>query len=184
MDDDDIDPWERQPGESTKRYTQFLMYRDMGPARTLARVAQELALNPRYVRAISAEWLWVARAGAHDQVTYQERAARIRAERMEMDDRHARIARAVQGKIIASLQAVDPGKLSPNELARLLEVAVKVERMALGASSENVAVSGPEGGPVELADLSKEERDARLAALAAEAARRAGATQEALTSPT
>lgn len=176
-DDVDIDPWDRQPGETPKRYAQFLVYLELGEARTLAAVAQQLTRNASYVRQVSAEWHWVARAGAWDQLQYQERAARIRAERREADDRHVRLARALQTKVVAALQAIDPNKVSAGELTRMLEVAVKVERLGLGAATDAVQHTGPDAGPIQLQDLTREERDARLAALTAELVRRRAAQE-------
>jgi hypothetical protein len=44
----------------------------------------------------------------------------------------------------------DEEHVSPGEVARILDVGVKVERLARGESTESHELSGPGGGPVKL----------------------------------
>ena len=64
-------------------------------------------------------------------------------ERVEMGRRQARIARVAMSKIVQWLMELDPSTLTPVSAARWLEVAVKVERLALGEPDRlSVTVDG------------------------------------------
>jgi hypothetical protein len=85
-------------------------------------------------------------------------------QRREMNDRHAKIAIlgqnvAVKGieKLLAKVQA-GRQNLGPSELARLVEVSVKVERLARGESTDIHESVGPGGGPVRLSIESVEQK--------------------------
>lgn len=59
--DEDVEPWERQPDESSEAFGAWVVYRDMVGKRSCARVAQELTLAPALIRRWSADWRWVDR---------------------------------------------------------------------------------------------------------------------------
>lgn len=174
--DEDTDPWEQQPGETVYRFNQFARYRDMGRARTLRRVAETLNRSPAYVGQVCAAYMWVERAASwdrnrdhlHEQVWLDER--RIAA---QADAQLLRKSAAVLTQRMASLKAEE---LEPADLIRLLDVTMRHHRNLFG-QEVTVAVTGPAGGPVQvaladLADLSPEQRRQQLNALAADVIRR------------
>lgn len=59
--------WEQQPGESERDFDRFLVYRDLGPARSLAQAAKTLGLTPASLP--SPQNAWVERANAFDKWT-------------------------------------------------------------------------------------------------------------------
>ena len=65
-------------------------------------------------------------------------------------------------------------RLSPRDLGYWLEVTARVQRDALGLA-DKVELSGPEGGPIELSNLSPAEQQQKMLEVAAELARRAEA---------
>src|SRR5690606_41704802 len=67
------EPWEQQPGETDTQYGQFTVYRDLGPGRTIAKVARELDRDPAHLRKISSVRLWPQRATAFDRHREQAR---------------------------------------------------------------------------------------------------------------
>ena len=58
---DDIEPWERQPGESSEAFGAWVVYRDMDGKRSAQRVATALTLSDTMVRTWGARWRWVDR---------------------------------------------------------------------------------------------------------------------------
>jgi hypothetical protein len=111
----------------------------------------------------------VARVRAFDAEQDRLYAEALVERRREMADRHARIASALQGKLIARLQLLDPSKLNAGDVARWFEVATRVERLALGLPESTTAHVGPDGGAieVEVAGMPEDQRAAFFRALIA-----------------
>lgn len=129
--------WERQPGETAKAYNAFCVYRDLGPGRSLEKAAQALGLKSRkYFSNWHARHNWVARAEAYDM--YIEKLKRQEHEQaiLEMTRRHAELAVAFQEKIAERIRTIDPNELTPQDLARWLEIATKLERLSRGEPTE------------------------------------------------
>jgi len=130
--------WERQKNESSKAYAAFCVYRDLGPERSLEKVRQNLD-KPR-TRKWLGDWSvkhnWVERANAYDD--YLERKKREEKEKaiLEMAERHAKLAMAFQQRVAQRLQQIDPAELSPSDMAKWLDVATKLERLARGEPTE------------------------------------------------
>lgn len=72
-------PWDQQPGESDERYTRFLLYRNIGPSRSLRKAYYHYLQEydgfrgpikgvrpPHQWAADSSQWGWVARSSAWD----------------------------------------------------------------------------------------------------------------------
>lgn len=164
-------PWERLVNESAKSFEAFVRYRDMGPDRSLARVAKELGKSTTLIERWSARDAWVVRVEAweveQDRLWRQQQIA----SRREVGKRHLRIANAMQGRLVDALARLDVATLAPRDIAYWLEVSAKVQRQAIG-QGDQLAVTGADGGPVELARLSPSEARARLAEVSAEIQRR------------
>ena len=142
----DLRPWHRQPGESMKAFHAFCDYRDLpmhdrsldkafracqvaclkksGDPQTIPRA------NKRW-KDWRRQWNWEARAEAHDaEVAEAERVKRVK-EIAAMNERHAAIAAAMQGKVIERLNALQGTDLSTGQLIAWLEKATLVERRFL-----------------------------------------------------
>lgn len=135
------DPWwERQPKEPSKSWQSFVMYRDLGPNRSLEAVRKALGVSLMLMERRCSLWRWVSRAEAWDD--YLDRQARVVVvdERQEAARRHLQISRAFQGKVIEKLQSLEGVKLSPRDASTWLDIAVKIERQALGESTEKIEV--------------------------------------------
>jgi hypothetical protein len=130
-------PWEQQPGESSRAFGAFCLYRDLGPRRSLRAAAaafygRTAAALERQVDKWSRAFSWVERASAWDRHLDAE-ACQAQAEaRREMVERHVREARALQGKALERLRALCPEELGPADLLRYIVEAAKLERLALG----------------------------------------------------
>lgn len=91
---DDVKPWDRQPGETSKAYAAFCVYRDQGEDRTVRTVAEALAKSDNLIKGWSSKNNWVARAAAWDSMparavaeAYEEMAADIARQHRELSDK-------------------------------------------------------------------------------------------------
>ncbi|MBO0819608.1 MAG: hypothetical protein J2P26_02025 [Nocardiopsaceae bacterium] len=167
--DPDKNPWERQPGESDKRYGHFTAYRDLGRRRTLAQAAENLALHPAYVRALAAAGQWQVRAAAWDAHQDELFALELADTRRRAARNDARLLDAVIHRVAQALQTVDPTVLTPNEMIRCMDVALRHRRLLLGDATDNthLTISGPGGGAIQVEmdrfkELPAEAQDAQI----------------------
>lgn len=167
-------PWERLTGESAKAFQAFVIYRDLGAERSLAKVATQLGKSTTLIERWSARDAWVTRVEAWD--VEQDRLWRVQqlASRREVGKRHLRIANAMQGRLVDALARLDVSTMSPRDIAYWLEVSSKVQRQAIGQGDRTELV-GADGGPIELANLSPDEARARLLEVSEELQRRLAA---------
>jgi hypothetical protein len=174
-------PWDRQQQEPEAAYGYFARYRDLGRARTVAAVATGVNKSRDYLHKLASTWRWVQRAQAFDREQDRLYSEALTERRREMADRHARLASALQAKVVARLQSLDASKLTPGDIARWLEVTTRLERLALGLPDSATAVSGPDGAPieVEVGAMGEADRAAFFTALIAEAKTRAGTDEPA-----
>lgn len=171
--------WDRQKREPETAYSYFAVYRDLGRTRTVAKVADQVNKSRDYLHKIAASWRWVQRAQAFDREQDRVYSEALTERRRDMAERHARLASALQSKVVARLQSLDASKLTPGDIARWLEVTTRLERLALGLPGSATAVSGPDGAPieVEVGAMNEADRSAFFRALVAEATARAGTDQ-------
>jgi hypothetical protein len=149
-------------GESAKAFAALCVYRDLGPQRSLAVVARSLAKSTTLVARWSSQWSWVERVAAWDAQTAQRIATAQQDDLVEMADRHGRIARALLGKVVSALVAIDPTEIGPSGLVRMFEAGVKAERESRAVGASHSETNPPAELPHPIDDLSVEERFARL----------------------
>ncbi len=166
-----VESWERQGGESVQAFEAFTVYRDLGPARSVTKVARELDKSRALVGRWSRQFAWVMRATAYDREQDRLFLAEQAQARRDIARRHAKLAQAVQSKAVARLQALDPRELSPSELLRYIQVAAEIERKAVGEAPAVGTVEDRDQG-TDVASLSDEERRARMDQLRRELERR------------
>lgn len=131
-----IKPWERQRGESQKAFEAFTVYRDMGAERSLMKVVQKLNKSLQLLGRWSSKWNWVERVRLYDAELDRQYRLEQEEERRKMAERHAKQAMMFQNKILERLRTIDPNRLSPSDLIKWFDVAVKVERLSRGESTE------------------------------------------------
>lgn len=101
MTSEDLKPWDRQPGETSKAYEAFVTYRDFGSGRSTRRVAEALSKSEALIKRWSGKYDWVSRAAAWDSMpgravseAYEEMAADIAAQHRALSDKlMARLSR-------------------------------------------------------------------------------------------
>jgi hypothetical protein len=180
--DPTLDPWERQPGETAKRHARFLVFRDIGLTRTLAKASDELALSYSHVRALAAEYRWQDRAAAWDAHQQRQYTAELEEERRRAAREDVKVLRIMTGMIGQALPNVQQqaAQMTLAEFTRFVDTTMKWKRTLFGDPTETIAVTGPGGDPLtvqlqEFTALPPEQRRVRLAELAATVARRAKA---------
>lgn len=133
-----IDPWERQEGESTKAFEAFCVYRDMGIQRSLSKVSEKLQKSDTLMGRWSRTYDWVERAAAWD--SEQDRIIR----QQQLDDikkmrkRHASLAEDMLLKAAQALKFIPEDEVKASDISRLVEVGSKLERISRGDSGEVV----------------------------------------------
>lgn len=178
----DVDPWDRQPGETVKRHNQFALYRDTGRTRTLRKVAETLTLNVGYVRQVSAAGLWVQRAEAFDRHRDELHQAAWLEQRRLAADNDAKVLSAVIGKLATRIGSLNPSELGVKDLTRLLDVTLRHRRALFGDPQMTVALTGPGGDPLavqvaEFAAMGAEQRRLAIEDMIATLDRRAAAAR-------
>lgn len=189
--DPQLDPWERQAGESDRMYSRFAAYLELGRTRTLTTAAEILTstgddakLHGAYIRSLSAQFRWVERVGAYDREQDRIERERLVEQRRDMIRRHRAWANDLSAKAKTALTNLKTEKITPLDIVRMLRLAAGIEATALGMPFETVAVTGPAGAPLLVDDLSAytpDERRQRLADVGREILQRAAAPVDDMT---
>lgn len=145
--EDGRDLWDRQPGESAKRWGQFCVFRDLGRTRTLKRVAERLNLTHRTTQQYSHTFRWSARAEAFDRHMDEQWTAAIQDRTRRMVQDHLKLAAEFHTKATEAIQALIGQNLNATETVRVADAYSKLIRFALGEPDQSVAVTGRTGHP-------------------------------------
>ena len=141
-------PWERIPGETSREYQKFCAYRDMNSSdkpirkRSLQRLAKELGLSLDHLKKLSAKNDWVSRAAAYDEYLDELAREQNEAEIIKMRKNHALLASQMITKAAKRLLTMPEEEITAADLVRLVDVGVKIERLSRGESTENRQISG------------------------------------------
>ncbi|MGW4731816.1 hypothetical protein ACWEQC_22080 [Streptomyces shenzhenensis] len=170
--DPDLDPWERQPHETPHKHGQFVTYRDLGRTRTLTEAAQRLTLAYGHVRNLAAQFRWRDRVEAYDRHLDRQYEAMWLQERRKAAETDAKILGAAIGKLAQRLPTINPADMSVGDFIRLMDVAMRHRRVLFGDPTETIAVTSEGSNALaqhfaEFAQMSPEQRRARLGELAA-----------------
>lgn len=130
-DENEREPWERLPREPSVAHDAFRAFRDLGPARRLRQVAEQLAVSVHSVNAWSGRWHWVDRAKAWDDHRYRIEDAERLADIAAMHRAHRLAGKLATARAIATLQRSDPAEIPPAVAVRLLELGTRLERTTL-----------------------------------------------------
>lgn len=162
------EPWEQLPGESTRAHTGFTVYRELGPSRTLrkvrtdwGRIGDELGAdlgNPPSATSVdrwSVQHAWRIRAQGYDQKLDSDWVLEKQDARRERARLNAKMAAFGMQKVWERLQTMNWAEASFLDLRRMIDSLSRLERLALGESTENIQVTGKDGGPVVIEDLAK-----------------------------
>jgi hypothetical protein len=153
--------FEQQPQESDKAFAAFALYLSMGPERSTAAVATKLTKSEQLIRRWSARWRWTERVAAHaSHLATVEREATESLTRaksaawLKRQEEHREEEWALRGELIAAGRKVlkrftDEGRgATLGDVARALDLASKLGRLASGMATDKTEVTGEDGGPI------------------------------------
>jgi len=137
-------PWDRHKGESGKAHAAFLIFRDLGPDRTLRDVARQRGCHISLVRRWSAKWEWTSRVRAWDEGVNREAEASLRQQRKAAVERRIqdierleKLCRAFLNGLVRrdeSGQLQLDARVKPRDALDFYRLALDIER-ALPAAS-------------------------------------------------
>ncbi len=148
----DREPWERQPGETSKAYAAFCIYRNMGPRqRSLIETARcwyadKSRTRVGVIERWSAGHNWVERCKAYDEFIDEQRRQQALDEILEMAGRQAREGTQLQALGLRILQKISAQEPSGNvlDVVRALRTGAEIERLARGMPTAIVEEQGKE----------------------------------------
>jgi transposase len=155
-------PFEQQTKESDKAFAAFALYLSMGSERSTAAVATKLTKSEQLVRRWSARWRWTERVSAHaahlaaverdaTEALARGKSAEWLKRQQELRERewtmHEKCIAAAERGLKAFMERE---KVYANlaDIARMLEVASKLGRLASGLATDKTEVTGEDGGPI------------------------------------
>lgn len=128
-------PWEHQAqlGESQRHFDLFALFLELGPARTLAAVAERAGMKLSTMLELSSVYAWQARAAQADAQIEVETVNELVAGIAPMRARHAELAAGILERIGPMLlQQASAADLEPRDTRALAELALKYERLSRG----------------------------------------------------
>jgi hypothetical protein len=155
-------PFEQQPRESDKAFAAFSLYLGLGPQRSIAAVAEKLSKSEGLIQRWSSKFGWpssVQTYSAHLAVVEREAAeALARSKAVEWAKRQQDVREReweMHEKCIAAAKRaltafMEREKIYANlsDIARILEVASKLGRLATGLATDKTELTGEDGGPI------------------------------------
>ena len=143
--------FEQLPKESAKAFAAFSLYLNLGAERSLAAVAQKLSKSEQLLKRWSAKFDWPARVAAHAaHLAVVERGAieaTARGKAAEWEKRETQLRETEWSMHEAAIAAakrglaayMDKDKVYANlaDIARMLEIASKLGRLATGLDKSN-----------------------------------------------
>jgi len=134
------EPWDRQSGEGVGAFEAFVIYRDLGGKRSLAKVGREVGKSKTQMERWSTRWQWVRRVEEWDREQDRLYQADLREQRKAMAKRHASQAVALQTAAVAAMKAIFGERfekitaetMKAGDLLKFFIESAKLERTALG----------------------------------------------------
>jgi hypothetical protein len=157
-------PFEQQENESAKAFAAFSLYLSLGEQRSLESVSQKLGKSKALMERWSKRHHWSERVQAHGahmatvereatealtrekSVEWAKRKQEIREREWEMHEKCLAAAR----RALTAFMEREKVYANLADIARILEIASKLGRLASGLATDKTEVTGEDGGPVRL----------------------------------
>lgn len=105
----ELDPWDRQPGETSKAYQAFVTYRDLGHDRTQLLVEKELGKSKALISRWAGAHDWVARAAAWDSIPGKAVAEAYADMARDIAEQHKRLSDKLMARLEDNLELLPKG---------------------------------------------------------------------------
>lgn len=145
-DDDDIIEyvpsyvWERQPDEDWKHFEWFCRWRDSSAKdRRITIFARSIGSTPVTVKKYMELHAWEKRFDAYKLKLAEEKQELDSIEREEMCKRHSLLSMKLQDKLNEAIDNIEAEDLTAKDIVAWLDIAVKVDRLSRGQSTENIS---------------------------------------------
>src|ERR1043165_3747385 len=155
--------FEQQPKESDKAFAAFVLYLSLGSERSLEAVATKLQKSMCLMGRWSSRWRWSERVqshGAHLAVVEREATEALTrgkaAKWFKRQEEHRDEEWALRGELIVAGRKVlkrfteDGRGATLGDVARALDLASKLGRLASGMATDKTEVTGEDGGPIQV----------------------------------
>lgn len=138
--------------ETARAYRAFEIYRDMGPGRSLERLAQNLGKTKAAMEQWSVKHGWGERVRAFDAEAARRASAKSLNDHAEVRARQAQLGRMLQAKGAERIAKLNPLEFAPAEAVKTIVDGAKLEREAVGIVP-GVSLTGADGEPLIIAIL-------------------------------
>ena len=156
--------FEQRPKESSKAFAAFAMYLSMGSERSLAQVGKKLGKSEGLIERWSKRYDWGGRVQAHGahfaaiereatEAVARGKAAEWLKRQQELRERewmmHEKCIAAAERGLKAFMER-EKVYANLSDIARMLEVASKLGRLAAGMATDKTEITGEDGGPIRI----------------------------------
>lgn len=152
MVNENLRPWERQDGETEKAFSAFKAYLEMED-RNICQLAKRLSKSRQLVDKWKQKYNWQERCIAWDKSLQEIEYKTAVKERKKMAKRHIAIAMSMQAKAVEALQKIEVSKLNANEIIRLFDTSVKIERLSRGEATFINSSKNDDSNKKDVADI-------------------------------
>ena len=149
----DLQPWDMQSYETQNQFNAFCVYRDMGidgTKRTFVSVAEKCQKSCSLIRRWKDKNNWEERSRFFDIEKDREQIAERKKQIGQMRKRYATMGNALFAKSARKLQAMTVDEMAVGDIARLTDLAIKLESIGLCVATETIRaeITGTDGEPL------------------------------------
>jgi hypothetical protein len=128
---DELEPWERQPDETDRAWEAWLVYRDMGPTRSVAEAARKLKVSSTTINRWSTGHQWRERVKPYDRYVDKMAVAAFTERTSELMDQQLRLSKKLLDKLEANIDALPDGADPTMRWSTAYAAGTRAQREAL-----------------------------------------------------